>query len=101
MPQYFGILIIHAGCEQIRKSIQELIFTLFNGNQNALVDYFGLGKVAGLLASKGLLNPACLSVKSPLSEPPMNVPMTEEEEIELSNLMERMAASGLVIKGLK
>lgn len=101
MPEYFGILMIHAGLSQIRQSIQELIFTLFHGNPEALVEYFGLGKVSGLLASKGLLDQGMLSVKpKTISEPAMTIGMSEEEEeIEFENVMrsiEKMAQSGLV-----
>ena len=105
MPQYLKILIIHAGCSQIRQSTQELVFTLFCGDQKSLVDYFGLGRVSGLLASKGLLNPACLPVRSPDTRKTMTVPMTEEEEeTEFHKVMQcidRMAQSGMVCQGLE
>jgi hypothetical protein len=105
MPQYVKILIVHPGCSQIRQSTQELVFTLFRGDQNALVDYFGIGRVSGLLASKGMFNPACLPAPSPDTRTSMTDPMTEEEEEkEFQKVMEcidRMAQSGLVCQGLE
>lgn len=95
MSKYFGILMLHAGCSQIRQSIQELIFTLFHGKPRDLVEYFGIGKVSGLLAAKGLLDQACISLKS---EDKITANISEEEEeIEFQKLMrsfERLTKNG-------
>lgn len=98
MSKYIGILMLHAGFSQTRQSIQELIFTLFNGKPDELVQYFGIGPVSGLLASKGLLDQACLSVKRENSIIPSL--SEEEEEIEFQNLMislERLTRHGFNI----
>ena len=96
MPEYFGILMLHGGCSEIRKSIQELVFTLFRGDPDNLVKYFGFGKVSGLLSAKGLLDKGSLAI---LREPVMADMNPEEEEIEFLKVMdaiERLNRNGLI-----
>ena len=100
MPLYIGILMTHAAFSESRKSLSELVFTLFEGKSDQIVLYFGIGRASGLLSSKGLLDQGFLSVNPETngdkSLPEMTAEEEEEEYEKLICTIDKLNRNGLI-----